>query len=43
MQVHYDAESDILMIILRDQTPSNAIDSALLAKADRSELVPQDL
>jgi uncharacterized protein YuzE len=25
MKVHYDAESDILMIILRDQPPSNAI------------------
>jgi uncharacterized protein YuzE len=25
MKVHYDAESDILVIILRDQPPSNAI------------------
>jgi uncharacterized protein YuzE len=25
MKVNYDAESDILMIILRDQPPSNAI------------------
>jgi uncharacterized protein YuzE len=25
MKVHYDAESDILMITLRDQPPSNAI------------------